>query len=147
LHPTEIGPIFTIFGRFQNIMDIFQSIFERVFFWSVKVAIFISSTLSALQISALRSPLYALCSPLYAHIRVSSIPPSLPYLRFIDHSLRVINSIFVVVLCMFFSHNVLCVMMYIYMTTYSSQSHRRFAHAQNLVPRFHVVSLLSSHRK
>jgi hypothetical protein len=61
---------------------IFYSIFENVFFWHVKFAIFISSTLSAFQISALRSPFYA-------HIQVSSAGSveSDPALAQLDHQL------------------------------------------------------------
>jgi hypothetical protein len=56
---------FAKFGRIWNIPGIFLSIFEILLFLSGGVAIFISSTLYALQI-------YALRSPLYAHIQVSS---------------------------------------------------------------------------
>jgi hypothetical protein len=51
---------------------IFYAIFESVLFWHVKFAIFISSTLSALQISALCSPLSALRSHTSV-VRVSDV--------------------------------------------------------------------------
>jgi hypothetical protein len=55
--------IFLLFLADSGLLWVYSSLFlKEVFFWHVKVTIFISSTLSALQIAALRSLLSALRS-------------------------------------------------------------------------------------